>query len=173
MGMRCFRPLMLCTFFALVSSFSAADDINLTEDFAGTVLHDLDPHCGGSCVDTDLVIVSTDGNIGTVNASINIATGNLEVTSNANLSGTEIVSISDGVAAFDVSVHVVSVNDTPVAKDDHYDEFPALEIDEDSDEIVFNVIANDESGDSPTAVVSVGKTIVTEDEIQRVAQEGF
>ncbi|HIG40389.1 MAG: PilC/PilY family type IV pilus protein [bacterium] len=311
MAVRHFRLLILCTFFALVSSFSVADDINLAEDFAGTVLHDLDPHCGGSCVDADLVIVGTTGDAGTVNASINVTTGNLELTSNANLSGTEIVSVGDGVGVFAVTVHVVSVNDppvylntfvtpspnlnegdgdininlvdafqdadlinpqddlltyrltitdtpdeflatlminasgfgagvtiisddddgstvprtlvvettnpsisldvyedahgkvdvtvratdagrppevpasaiplfdegsfsvtyegvgddTPVAKDDHYDEIPALEINEDSDEIVFNVIANDETGDSPTVVVSVGKTIVTEDNV--------
>ncbi|MDA7773996.1 PilC/PilY family type IV pilus protein [Pseudomonadales bacterium] len=51
-------------------------------------------------------------------------------------------------------------DDTPVAVDDHYNDFPELVINEDSDPITFNVTSNDDQGDAPVRVVSAGQRVV-------------
>lgn len=60
--------------------------------------------------------------------------------------------------SFRITVAAVG-DDTPVAADDHYDDFPTLIIDEDSGELIFNVVANDYLGDAPTLVLIAGTTI--------------
>ena len=48
----------------------------------------------------------------------------------------------------------------PVAVDDHYNDFPELVINEDSDPITFNVTSNDDQGDAPVRVISAGQRVV-------------
>ena len=56
-------------------------------------------------------------------------------------------------------VSVQDANETPVAVDDSFIEFPELIVDEDSGELIFDVTGNDLVGDSPTQVIAVGETI--------------
>lgn len=60
---------------------------------------------------------------------------------------------------FRITINAVS-DDMPEAEDDHYSEFPNLIVNEDSESLIFDVIANDYQGDTPAEVISVGKTII-------------
>ncbi|MCB1644143.1 MAG: cadherin domain-containing protein [Pseudomonadales bacterium] len=62
-------------------------------------------------------------------------------------------------ASFTVTVNAIG-DDQPAAADDHYNDFPELVIEEDSDPIVFDVTLNDYPGDAPLTVISAGQEIV-------------
>jgi len=68
------------------------------------------------------------------------------------------------IPLFDEGSFRVTVNgigdDTPMAVDDHYNDFPELVINEDSDAITFNVTSNDDQGDAPILVISAGQQII-------------
>lgn len=62
---------------------------------------------------------------------------------------------------FSVTVNPIG-DDTPTAVDDHYDDFPVLVMEEDSDGVVFNVTGNDDNGDAPSRVINVGEQYTDE-----------
>ena len=90
--------------------------------------------------------------------------GVLTVTVRATDLGRPPASPAAAVPLFDEETFVITVqgvgDDTPVAADYHYSDFPALVIDEDSDEIIFDPTENDYKGDVPTEVIAAGVTIV-------------
>ncbi|MFT6436016.1 MAG: type IV pilus assembly protein PilY1 [Candidatus Azotimanducaceae bacterium] len=92
------------------------------------------------------------------------AHGYVDVTIRAIDLGRPPASPADAIPLFDDGSFRVTVNgigdDTPMAVDDHYSDFPQLEINEDSDAITFNVTSNDDQGDAPVLVISAGQQIV-------------
>ncbi|MBV1879781.1 MAG: hypothetical protein KUG79_19215 [Pseudomonadales bacterium] len=94
------------------------------------------------------------------------ALSNLQIDVKDDVHGVIEVSVSatdrsgeTALASFKITVLAVD-NDIPVARDDHFDDFPELNIAEGSNGVVFDVLANDDAGDVPTIVVSAGQQIV-------------
>jgi type IV pilus assembly protein PilY1 len=71
---------------------------------------------------------------------------------------------ADAIPLFDEGSFRLTIgaigDDTPMAVDDHYNDFPQLVINEDSDAIVFNVTSNDDQGDAPVIVISTGQQVL-------------
>ncbi len=71
--------------------------------------------------------------------------------------------VPDGTPLFVEETFTITVqgvgDDTPAAADDHYSTNPALIIDEDSDAIVIDVLANDYLGDAPAGVITAGQEL--------------
>ncbi|MBO6596501.1 MAG: tandem-95 repeat protein, partial [Pseudomonadales bacterium] len=71
--------------------------------------------------------------------------------------------VPDGTVLFAEETFTITVqgvgDDTPAAADDHYSTNPALIIDEDSDAIVIDVLANDYLGDAPAGVITAGQEL--------------
>lgn len=92
------------------------------------------------------------------------AHGLVEITVRATDQGRPPELPADAIPLFDEATFRVTVNgigdDQPAAADDHYNDFPALIINEDDPVIFFDVIENDYQGDVPAIVISAGQLIV-------------
>jgi len=109
-----------------------------------------------------LVVETTDANI--TLPIFEDAHGLIEITVRATDAGRPPESPADAIPLFDEESFRVTVNaigdDQPTAEDDHYNDNPDLIINEDSDPLFFDVIANDYQGDVPAKVVIVGQSII-------------
>ncbi len=92
------------------------------------------------------------------------AHGHVDITVTATDLGRPPELPTAAVPLFDDGTFRVTINgigdDTPIAVDDHYNDFPELVINEDSGAITFNVTSNDDQGDAPVLVISAGKQII-------------
>lgn len=109
-----------------------------------------------------LVVETTDDNI-----TLDIfedAHGLIEITVRATDAGRPPEAPADPILLFDEESFRVTVNgigdDQPVAEDDHFNDIVALTINEDSDPLFFDVLANDYQGDVPGRVTIAGQSIV-------------
>ena len=95
----------------------------------------------------------------TIIDSANDTPDDVDRTLNVLTDGLSLFAVGPPSIPFKVTINAIS-DDSPVAEDDHYSEFPNLEINEDDETLIFDVVENDYSGDAPGEVISVGTTII-------------
>ena len=92
------------------------------------------------------------------------AHGEADVTVRGEDLGRPPLAPADPLPLFDEDSFTITVNavgdDTPMAVDDHYNDFPELIVSEDGDSIVFDPTLNDDGGDVPVTIIVAGAEFV-------------